>query len=52
MLAKAGSVNRRTRDGCAGMEILQRGNRAWLKTCKGKALLRARGEKVERSFAH
>ena len=28
------------------------GNRARLKSCKGKALMRARGEKVERSFAH
>ena len=28
------------------------GNRARLKSCKGKALLRVRGEKVERSFAH
>ncbi|MGI6639571.1 MAG: DDE transposase, partial [Desulfobulbus sp.] len=27
------------------------GNRTRLKSCKGKALLRARGEKVERSFA-
>ena len=28
------------------------GNRGWLKSEKGKALLRARGERVERSFAH
>lgn len=28
------------------------GNRARLRSCKGKALLRARAEKVERSFAH
>ena len=28
------------------------GNRARLKSCKGKALMRARGERVERGFAH
>ena len=52
MPAKAGSASRNTRDNCAGKAAWMRGNRARLKSGKGKALLRARGERVERGFAH
>lgn len=50
--AAAKSASRNTRNNCSGKAIWRHGNCGPLKSCKGKALLRARGEKEARSFAH